>query len=214
MAQDNAAAIQGVAIRVTKLNADGTPQAGPSGAYVTRSFISVTSTPEQEDGDEFTQKAADGSVCVTFKAPDTLKRVTLSIAICDPDPELTQLLVGGTLLSSGGQSVGYAAPLVGTDPNPNGVAIEVWSRAIKNGKPTSTNPYWQWLFPYAKMALSGDRVIQNDILATEFTGWAVGNSGFGTGPGAPSWPFMSDRPFAYARSTTYPQTTGFQTVGP
>jgi len=212
MAQDNASSVAGMAIRLTRLNSDGTTQTGPSASYVTKKFVSLGFTPEYETGDEFTTKAADGSVCVSWKAPDTLKRVTLSIALCDPDPQFTEMIAGGTLLNSGGTTVGWVAPLVGVDATPNGVAIEVWSIANVGGRQATVNPYWQWVFPYAQMHLAGERAIQNDLIATSFEGWAVGNSGFGDGPAAPQWPFSSLSPVAYARTTSIPVGTGYQTA--
>lgn len=214
MAHDNASSVAGMAIRLTRLDAAGTLVTGPSASYVTKKFVSLGFTPEYETGDEFTTKAADGSVCVTWKAPDTLKRVTLSIALCDPDPEFTEMISGGTLLSAGGKSVGYKAPLVGVDATPNGVAIEVWSIANVNGRQAAVNPYWHWVFPYTQMHQAGERAIQNDLLATSFEGWGVGNVGFGDGPAAPIWPFAADAPVAYARTTAIPTGTGYQTVTP
>ena len=114
MSQDYAASIQGAAIRVSRLTAAGTVATGASASYVMSAFIRVSFTPEYEDGDEITEKTANGVVCVSYQAPSTLKRVTLELAICEPDPEFTEILAGGTILSSGGQSVGYAAPLLGT----------------------------------------------------------------------------------------------------
>lgn len=212
MAHDNASSVAGTAIRVTRLDASGDLTTGPSASYVTKKFVSLGFTPEYETGDEFTTKAADGTVCVTWKAPDTLKRVTLSIALCDPDPEFTEMIAGGTLLTAEGKSVGYKAPLVGVDATPNGVAIEVWSIANVNGRQAAVNPYWHWIFPYAQMHQAGERAIQNDLLATSFEGWAVGNPGFGDGPAAPLWPFASDSPVAYARTTAIPAGSGYQTV--
>lgn len=212
MAHDYAASISGSVIRVTRLQADGTLVAGASASYVTKAVISLSMTPEYEDGDEFVQKNAGGEVCVTFKAPDTLKRVSLEIAICNPDPEFTEMVSGGTLLTAAGQSVGWLAPAVGAAANPNGVAVEMWSRAIVNGKPAATNPYWHWVFPYAILRQGGDRTIENDILATAFEGWGVGNAGFGDGPAAPLWPFASDRAYGYARTATIPVGTGYQAV--
>jgi hypothetical protein len=208
--QDNASSVAGVAIRLTRLAADGSLVTGASASYVTKKFVSLGFTPEYETGDEFTTKAADGSVCVTWKAPDTLKRVTLSVALCDPDPEFSEMMAGGTLLSAGGKSVGWKAPLVGVDATPNGVAIEVWSIANVGGRQATVNPYWHWIFPYAQMHMAGERAIQNDLLATSFEGWAVGNTGFGDGPAAPLWAFASDAPIAYARTTSIPVGTGYQ----
>lgn len=210
---ENASSVAGAAIRVTRLNPDGTLAVGEKASYVTKSFISLGFTPEYETGDEFTTKAANGTVCASWKAPDTLKRVTLSIAICDPNPELTELMSGGTLLTNVTDgTVGYKAPLVGVDATPNGVAIEVWSIANVGGRQASKNPYWHWIFPYAQMKQSGERVIQNDLLATSFEGWGVGNTGFGGGPAAPKWAFGTDSPMAYARTSTIPVGTGFQPV--
>jgi len=211
MAQDYAASIAGVALRVTRLNADGTTATGAKSSYVMSSFISVSFTPEYEEGDEFTQKDANGVVCVDYKAPDTLKRVTLELAVCNPDPELTELIAGGTVLTDGLDNVvGYAAPLVGTDPNPNGASLEVWSRAIQNGKNAPVNPYFKWVFPYVVLTPSGDRVIENGLMAQTFSGWGLGNAAFDDGP-ANDWDFPADRPYAYARVATAPSGNGWVT---
>jgi hypothetical protein len=214
MAQDNASSVAGVAIRVTQLNPNGTLKTGVTASYVSKKFVSLSYTPEYESGDEFTTKAADGSVAASWKAPDTLKRVTLSIALPDPDPEFSHIIAGGELLkgtgANAGVTMGWKMPTVGTDATPNGVAIEVWSVANVGGRQAATNPNWHIIFPYAQMHLAGERAIQNDLLATSFEGWAVGNTGFGTGPAAPNWPFASDSPTAMARTTGIPAGTGYQ----
>ena len=298
--QDYAASVQGAAIRVTRLNSSGALLTGDLDSYTTSAFIRMSFTPEYEDGEEITEKAANGTVCVSYKAPDVLKRVTMELAICEPDPELTALLAGGVLLSrdqstsssvaissattisSGATtittsaahglaagdnitltgltagtsgtlngvarvvtvpstttftisteavgtvtassatvtqrddtSVGYAAPLIGDDPAGNGVAIECWSHAVAAGKRTSTNPYFHWIFPYARLRQSGDRVIENGLLANTFEGYGIGNDAFGVGPdGRWEFPDVTDRPYAYARNTYSPSTSqlkGFYT---
>ena len=214
MAQDYAASVQGVAIRVCRLDAAGAPVTGAATlgpAYVTSGFTRVAFTPEYEEGDEITEKNAAGAVCVTYKAPDTLKRVTLELAICEPDPELSELISGGTLLTSGGQSVGYAAAQTGADANPNGVGLEVWSYAISNGKRASVNPYFRWVFPYAQLRLTGDRTIENGLLATVFSGFGLGNANFGDGPGG-DWAYTSDRAYQYARDAAAPSGVGYVAV--
>ncbi len=297
--QDYAASVQGAAIRVTRLSSSGALLTGDLDSYTTSAFIRMSFTPEYEDGEEITEKAANGTVCVSYKAPDVLKRVTMELAICEPDPELTALLAGGVLLSrdqstsgslaitsasisagvctvslasteglavgdnvtitgltpgtsgtlNGVQriaaltantsftfsttatgtvttssptvtlrddtSVGWAAPLIGDDPAGNGVAIECWSHAVASGKRTSTNPYFHWIFPYARLRQSGDRVIENGLLANTFEGYGIGNSLFGVGPdGRWEFPDVTDRPYAYARGTYSPSTSqlkGFYT---
>ncbi len=214
MAQDYAASVQGVAIRVTELNNQGGLVS--TGSYTSKSFIRVSFTPEYEEGDEITEKNADGTVCITFKAPDTLKRVTMEIAVCDPDPILSSMLSGGVVLAGDvdgdAEPLGWASAQVGEDPSGDGVAVEVWSRAIVDGKPANPNPYFHWVFPYVKTRLSGDRVIENGLLANTYEGFGVGNSQFGDGPDGTSavpstawrWPGVTDRPYMYARTDGFP----------
>ena len=203
--QSYAASVQGVAVRVSKLDGNGNILTGPTDSYTTSAFIRISFTPEYEDGDEITEKAADGTVCVSYKAPDTLKRVNLELAICDPDPELSALMSGGLLLEQGGKSVGWASAQVGEDPSGNGVAVEAWSRAVQNGKPAGDKPYFHWVFPFVKTRLSGDRVIENGLLATTFEGYGLGNINFRSGiDGSWLWPAASDRPYVYARSDYAP----------
>jgi hypothetical protein len=219
--QDYAASIQGVSIRVTRLDAAGNLLNGPGDSYVTSAFMRVSFTPEYEEGDEITEKSANGTVCVTYKSPDTLKRITMELAICEPDPELTNLVSGGLLLrknmgtfgTPNNQSVGWASPGVGDDPAGFGVAIEAWSHAIKDGKKATTLPYFHWVFPYAKLRQSGDRVIENGMLASTFEGYGLGNVNFGSAPdGRWEFPVAAERPYSYARTSWAPQgLKGFYT---
>jgi hypothetical protein len=211
--QDYAASVQGVAIRVTRLDASGTLLNGAGDSYTTSAFLRTSFTPEYEEGDEITEKSADGTVCVSYKAPDTLKRITMEVAICDPDPELTALMSGGLLLrknfgsyaSPDNKSIGWAAPAVGDDPAGNGVAIECWSFAVKDGKRASSLPYFHWVFPYVKLRQSGDRVIENGLLANTFEGYGLGNIEFETGlDGSWEYPVAAERPYAYARASYSP----------
>jgi hypothetical protein len=219
--QDYAASIQGVAIRVTRLDAAGNLLNTPGDSYTTSAFIRVSFTPEYEAGDEITEKAADGTVCVVYKSPDTLKRITMELAICEPDPELTQLLSGGLLLRKNmgsyaapdRKSIGWSSPAVGDDPASRGIALECWSNAIKAGKKSSTLPYFHWVFPYAKLRQSGDRVIENGMLANTFEGYGLGNINFGTGiDGRWEFPVATERPYSYARAYWAPTgRNGFYT---
>lgn len=277
---ESASSIQGVALRACKLDTDGSPLAGDDTCFVTSKFTTVTFTPEYEEGDEISEKGADGSICVYYKVPDVLKKVNVSLAICDPQPEMTEILVGGSLLSasvtksvtnkalasnvatltanahgfqvgdvvtvtgvdstfdgayaltavtantfsyaktasdvsstSASGSVqgpdhtagvtGWAAPLLGEIATPNGIGLEVWSRAIVNGKPASVNPYWRWVFPYGTMKMDGDRVLENGAMANAFAGEFVGNPTFAEGPGG-DWTLGTASAVQYARDASAP----------
>jgi hypothetical protein len=211
--QDFAASVQGVSIRVTRLDAAGNLLNGAGDSYTTSAFMRVSFTPEYEEGDEIVEKSADGTVCVSYKAPDTMKRITMEVAICEPDSELSALISGGLLLRKNfgsfsapdNKSVGWAAPSVGDDPTGRGVAIEVWSFAVKDGRRSATLPYFHWIFPYARLRQSGDRVIENGMLATTFEGYGLGNVLFADGlDGRWEWPVASERSYAYARASWAP----------
>jgi hypothetical protein len=219
--QEYAASIQGVSIRVTRLDAAGNLLTGAGDSYTTSAFMRISFTPEYEEGDEITEKGANGVVCVTYKAPDTLKRITMELAICEPDPELSALLSGGLLLRKNlgtagdpnEKSIGWAAPGVGDDPAGNGVAVEAWSHAVKDGKRGGVLPYFHWVFPYAKFRQSGDRVIENGLMANTFEGYGLGNVNFKSGiDGRWEFPTAAERPYAYARTTWAPTgLNGFYT---
>jgi hypothetical protein len=211
--QEYAASVQGVSIRVTRLDAAGNLLNGAGDSYTSSAFLRTSFTPEYEEGDEIVEKSADGTVCVSYKAPDTLKRITMELAICEPDTELSQLISGGLLLrknfgsfaSPNNKSVGWAAPSVGDDPTGNGVALEVWSFAVADGRRAATNPYFHWVFPYVKLRQSGDRVIENGMLATTFEGYGLGNISFGSGlDGRWEYPVASERSYSYARASWAP----------
>lgn len=221
MSMDHAASVQGLGLRVTRLGLDGRPLAGDNTSFFTTSFISLGFTPEYSEGDEIEEKAADGSVCISYKMPDTLKNVTISLAICNPDPELYQLLVGGEAIVAkavdgtiaAGDVVGYRAPDIGTvESTP--VAVEVWSKAIVGGKLSSKLPYYYWVFPSATFRMTGDRVLENGAMANEFEGSGVGNGNFAMGPLLEGWKYgPTDRAYQYARVASVPTVTnGFQVV--
>lgn len=215
MVNDYAASIQAVALRATKLGPDGAPLVGPKSSYVTKAFTQVSFTPEYDEGEEVSTKNAAGEICIHYKMPDTLKQVAIELAICDPNPELYEILNGGTVILGTGEDadrpIGYIAPEKGVDPTPNGVSIEVWSRAIVNSKPAATLPYWQWVFPWAKVRMSGDRALENGAMAHTFSGYGNGNDDWDGGPDA-GWTFPSGSPFQYARVATAPTAVGYVPV--
>ena len=211
--QDYAASIQGVSVRVTRLDASGNLLNNPGDSYTTSAFMRLSFTPEYEDGDEITEKSANGTICVSYKAPDTLKRVTLELAICEPDPEMTELMSGGLLLRKNmgtfaapdRKSVGWSSPGIGDDPAGYGVAIECWSFAVKDGKRAASLPYFHWVFPFCKMRQSGDRDIENGMLASTFEGYSIGNDAFGDGLDERwEFPTATARPYSYARTAYAP----------
>jgi hypothetical protein len=207
---DHATSVRGIALRVSALSVSGTPLTGTSGSvWVGSQFINVTFSPENEAGEDVANKAADGSLCQILKTPDILKYYNVHVELCNPEPELTVLLAGGTTFTNNGSSpvTGYQSLQAGqltTSGVGNGVGLEVWSYAYVNGKPASTNPYWVHVFPLCTLTLTGERVIENGFIATVFEGFCFGNSNFFPGGGTPTLQIPTSTPYASDRVPTLP----------
>lgn len=206
VATDHANSFQAQAFRVCNLDATSTPVTATTNFWTSNQFISVGFTPTYQAGADVAQLAADGTLCADYKAPDMLRYAAISVAICNPEPELRAMLGGGVLFTpppGSGAVSGYGAPQRGSIPQPNGVAIEAWSRAVVNGKQASVNPYWYWVFPYCQIWPVGETRLENGLPAFAFQGYAYGNANFGTGPTG-LWPFTSDRAYQFARASALP----------
>jgi len=209
VANDCAASIQACATRVSILDDDGAPLAGSTNLYVTDSLVRLTATPEVTEGEDFEVKNACGSLCVTFKDCDRLKRMGFELEICVPDPELSAMLVGGTVLSVGG-AVGFAPAPVGSGCPPF-VSLEVWTKRIIDGEQDATFPYWWWVFPRTTWQVA-PRTFENAPMANVFTGFGTENTNWSDGP-TNDWPTQSDRLFQYMPSATIPTPAcGFQSL--
>lgn len=135
---DCASSIQLCALRVARLAADGTTPAGATNMYVTDKLAELGITPQYEEGDEITVKGGCGQILVAFKDMDRLKRLEISLTLESVDPELIELCTGSTLITTGGQSMGFSLPAVGAAAI-NGVSLEGWSKAwIGGGAPPGT----------------------------------------------------------------------------
>lgn len=210
-ARDGASSVQGTKIRVTRLNTDGSIDANFP-VLVSEGFISASFSPQFEDGEEINEKAANGAVCVAWKADDTMTRLDFNLSLCTPDPEITSLVAGGGIIrDENGEVVGYTSVGVG-DVVGNPVAIEIWSYANVGGKPAAGQPYWHWVFPYVKVRHEGDREFSNGLLGNEYSGQALGNAALastGLNPANADDDYVAYRaalnnPFSYVRTASQP----------
>lgn len=211
MSYDGAGSLFALGMRLTKLAADGSLLAGARNSYTTDALVQLQLGLEYEAGDEITQKNGAGLVCLTYKAPDTLKRGTIkSLQVCDPDPNVLQFLMGGRVLERGAAQVGYQAPEVGQDATPNGVSIEVWTRAIINGAQAG---YFWWVIPRAQMTPSKEWELSGaNPLVPELDGTCTQNPLWLDGP-LNDWEFQSERVWQFAETAVIPDLSpGFHTV--
>lgn len=205
MPPDGAATLYAVALRVARLDAAGLTPAGPNNMYVTNTLVKVTFTPVYEAGDETTKKDGQGRLCLNLKQPDTFKRVDInSVELCAEDPELVEILGGGAIIDDGtGDTIGYAGPVVGEDPVPNGVSLEVWTKRFVDNQPAAL-PFAHYVFPRAKLKPMA-KTIDVNPMATDFEGEGYANANWGNGP-ANDWPVgaPSDRAWQWIAEAAAP----------
>jgi hypothetical protein len=202
---DCAASLYAVAMRVARLDSTGATPAGATNMYVTNAMTVVSFKPVMQEGESRQTVNAQGLLCVDYQEPDQYRGWDVTIQLCAPDPELEELLLGGTLLTETGNTVGWAAPALRTVPNANGVSLEVWSRAIDGDKPAASNPFHWWVWPKLtnlKFA-DDDRSLGTDPLLTPIIGRAIENPNWGNGPNN-DWTLASTRALQHRRIGTFP----------
>lgn len=214
-----ATSVQGVALRVTSLNADGTAVTGSTSAYTMNRFVTAQFTPVYAGSTNVRQQLANGNFAVTYQTSDIFQNINVTLHIAGPDPEFNEIAVGGTILTdTGGTVVGWKPTAPGAVDVPNGVALELWSYAISGSRPATDYPYFQWLLPRVFLHPSDNMVVENNAMTWNATGWGNDNPDFaGTGvggaSGSTSWAFASDRPYQYARVTNAPvNVNGYEIV--
>lgn len=205
MAEDCAGSLQVCAMRLARLDTDGTPLVGADNLLVTNDFSTVNYAFEMSEGEDFEQKNACGDISVAFKEQDRIKRMTLGATFTKKQPEVHQFLFGGTLIEDAGDVIGYIPPGTGENPNPNGVSVEVWTKAIVDGAQAAELPWWWFVFPRTKW-VPGDAALGNEVHQSPFTGFTEQNSNWGDGP-ANDWTYDDPTHFAFVRSDDIPTPT-------
>jgi hypothetical protein len=110
--------------------------------------------------------------------------------------------VATTTPGTGGDSIGYRAPAVNTDPVPNGVGIELWSKAVLDNSLLAGGIHW--VLPRAKLRPSEAMALgAEDPLQPVFSGTLEQNPSFGDGP-LNDIPFPTDRIYQFSRVSTLP----------
>lgn len=166
-------------VRLTRLDACGSPVVGSCSTVVSECFISVTLGGEYESGDEFVQKSAWGTLCIDEKDPDILKRVNVSISFAELNPDALDIITNSNPVVDGGATVGATW---GATPNYDAWALEVWTKAT-GAACSPTAPLWGYfLIPYIKNGkLDGDLTIENGVLNVSVMGEAFPAPDDGTG---------------------------------
>lgn len=182
MATKKMKVLRGKRIRVTRLGDCGLPpDYGEDCSYVvTKGFVTATLTAEIEEGTEITQLDADGDLCISSQSRHNFKRWTISLELCDVDPELVSLLTKVTLeTDADGDVVGYRSVQGKIE---NDFAFELWS-GIDDQVCEDGQEYGYFLVPWVSGGTLGDIAIENGAVTFEINN-AFSNGGglWGVGP--------------------------------
>ena len=154
--------VRGKRIRVTRLNPCGeAPSYGePCSFVVSKGFVTVTMSPQNEEGTELLLLNADGELCVNDQAQHNFKRWNLSLELCDIDPDLVAMLTKVTLeVDASGDTVGFRSVEGRIDEE---FAFELWSgvgeQDCQNGE-----EYGYLLFPFVSGGTFADLTVENGV---------------------------------------------------
>ena len=154
--------VRGKRVRVTRLDDCGTPPTtgDPFGYAVSSGFVTVTMSPQNEEGEELLLLSADGELCVNDQSKHNFKRWNLSIELCDIDPEMVALLTKVTLETDGdGNTVGFRSVEGRIDEE---FAFELWS-GIADQDCADGEEYGYLLFPFVAGGTFADLTIENGV---------------------------------------------------
>jgi hypothetical protein len=203
--------VQACAMRVARLDpASGASVVGVDNMYVSDSLVSLEFTWEVVAGEEITEKNACGAVKVNYRGRDSIRRGNVKITLVTPDPELSEMLSNGVVLTEGAD-VGYAAPALGEiDEAP--VSVELWAKRIRNGRQDGVRPWARWVYPLIDNLRPDNHTHNSGNLPMAFVGEAYENPGFGDGP-ANDWIGTSDRVYQWLPDAAIPVAQcGYQAV--
>lgn len=170
-----------VAMRATRLAADGSPVGGATGSYVSSHLMRVALNPDVEEGEEVLQKNGAGCICLTYQPPDYVKRWQLELDNCRLEPALFEMLFGAELIPGAGDAIlGGVLPsgAQGCDVEAAGVGFEFWTRAWDGDAPLQGFPYIRWVVPKSIWAF-GDNEFGAEALTVTLTGRTENNPQFG-----------------------------------
>jgi len=177
------AAIHLCRVRITRLNDNGTPMAGPNNVYVTDKPIQLNVTPVYEAGKDSTLVGGCDCIVATYRGFDKLKRFDFELDLAKLEWGLFEMLTGAAAISSSGAVIGNWFNdnafdcSVAAQPN---VVLEGWQTGWEDDRQDTTFPYVRWLWPSTFWSVSA-LSLQNDFNQPKMTGFSRGNSAWGTG---------------------------------
>lgn len=170
-------AIKGTVMRTIKLDVCGNPVSGGSGVLIVEpGYISIKPSPQYEDGTEFTQKRADGALCVNQKDQGQLKRVQLEANLCVLNPDLIVQLTGSREIFTGGvtgSGVWFNDSVINTH-----TSLETWQQVSgRNACVNGVQQYVYWVFLHTVNWQVSDWTAENAVFTFTLKGETQSTSG-------------------------------------
>lgn len=184
--------LQACVLRAARLNANCHPTGGTNGGIVTAGLVTLTADPVLKEAKEYEQENACGDLLFSLEKAERVKRYRLSGEFGFSDFEMMAMLFGGgTILGKvggdfAGEVIGYYDPLY-TDPEPNGVYLEVITTAIESGSGDcftssgGTPVAIGHIFGKVKFT-PGSKTFADEVKRITFTGTATNNPNLADGP--------------------------------
>lgn len=171
--------VRGKVARYTKNNACGAPVAGAKNTLVSDGFVSIEYAIEYEDGEEMSQKKADGRFAFLFKDDDQIKWVNVNIKFTGVNPDLMGMVLGQPIvLDHEGNAVGIR---IG-QPAATDWGLETWTD-IPGAACTTAKRYGYFLAPWLHGGKLSNFTIENGAAEFGIEGArTIAGSQWGTGP--------------------------------
>lgn len=209
-AYDGAGSLFAMGMRVALLDDLSYPEVGTTTCYTSDALVKLEIGLEYQEAKEVTQTNGSGIVCVNYSAPPTLKRGQIkTLQLCSPDPVLLEMMIGGAV-ATGTQAgvantpIGYSAPKVGIENRPNGISLEIWTRAVLQSAYARALPYIHWVIPQTYIAPTKTwEMNATAALTPDIDGYSIENPAWGKGP-MNDYQGPSDRVWQYLREAALP----------
>jgi hypothetical protein len=202
--------IKGTHIRIVKVDVCGIPVTGASAlSVVTKGFVQVEMEPQYEDGEEFFEKNADGEACVNQKDDPVLKRLNLTVQLCEIDPAMVSWVIGARTLMVSTDTMGWALT---EGLKTNRFSLEVWQRVAGSGACAAggAQRYIYNAWPNLGAAQVGNYTVENGRTTLEYTAETqAASTVWADGPGTLNW-----LPAGAAAAATDHWLWGITTVAP
>ena len=156
--------LRGKRVRITRLDECGTPLDYDSCGYVvSKGFVEVSLSSVIEEGENFTERNADGELMVSEQAEHNFVRWTGSIQFLEVDPELVPLMTKAVIeYDADSEAVGFRSVEGIVD---QWFALELWSGISDKSCPDKN--YGYFLLPFCAGGTLADFTIANAV--TNFT---------------------------------------------